>query len=72
MNAALGFSARDDDLPCRFFTEPGSSGAGMDIPQLNRESFLSARKRYYMVRGLDADGMPTREKTLELGLEEAP
>jgi aldehyde:ferredoxin oxidoreductase len=29
------------------------------------------RKEYYQARGWDANGIPTREKLLSLGLEEA-
>ncbi|MCP4133526.1 MAG: aldehyde ferredoxin oxidoreductase family protein [bacterium] len=68
MNAENGFTKKDDDLPERFFTEPGSSGDGITIPPINREEFLQARGNYYKVRGLDEDGMPTPEKCEELGL----
>jgi len=68
MNAANGFSAGDDDLPARFFNEPGSSGDGIHIPPLDREEFLAARANYYRVRGLNADGMPTERKCKELGI----
>ena len=70
MNAANGFTAADDDLPERFFTTPGTSGDGIEIPALDRDAFLDARARYYRIRGLDEDGMPTLEKCRELGLEE--
>ena len=68
MNAANGFTAADDDLPKRFFTEPGSSGNGLEIRALDREDFLAARARYYRIRGLDKEGRPTSAKTRELGL----
>lgn len=68
MNHANGFSADDDDLPARFFQEPGTSGRGIEIRPLDRAEFLDARKRYYRVRGLTEDGRPTREKTEALGL----
>lgn len=69
MNARNGFSAEDDDLPPRFFTEPGSSGNAIDIPPIDRQAFLQARSDYYRVRGLDANGIPTPEKAKALGLE---
>lgn len=69
MNAANGFDACDDDLPPRFFTEPGTSGGGIEINPLDREEFLNARKNYYAIRGLDEEGRPTRDKARELGLE---
>ncbi len=68
MNAQNGFSAADDDLPPRFFEAAGSSGAGITVKPIDREEFLAARARYYRVRGLDENGMPTREKAEELGL----
>ncbi|MBN1296845.1 aldehyde ferredoxin oxidoreductase C-terminal domain-containing protein, partial [bacterium] len=68
MNALNGFDADDDDLPKRFFTEPGTGGAGFDVPPLNRDAFLAARAKYYRIRGLDARGRPVRMRALELGL----
>jgi aldehyde:ferredoxin oxidoreductase len=68
MNAANGFAADDDDLPPRFFAEAGSSGDGIDVPAINRADFLHARANYYKVRGLDENGMPTREKAIQLKL----
>jgi aldehyde:ferredoxin oxidoreductase len=69
MNALNGFTAADDDLPPRFFNEPGSSGNAIDIPPIDRAAFLQARSDYYKIRGLDANGLPTEEKAGELGLE---
>lgn len=68
MNALNGFSAADDDLPERFFSEPGTSGDGIDVPPLDRTTFLEARARYYRIRGLDENGLPTQEKAEALGL----
>jgi len=68
MNAANGFTAADDDLPERFFTESGSSGTALEIKPLDREAFLDARARYYRIRGLDEQGLPTEQKSEELGL----
>jgi aldehyde:ferredoxin oxidoreductase len=68
MNSLNGFGAKDDDLPERFFTEPGTSGNGVTIKPIAREDFLLARSHYYRIRGLDEDGGAIREKTEELGL----
>lgn len=68
MNALNGFNASHDDLPDRFFTESGSSGNKIDIPPIDRQNFIEARDKYYRIRGLDHNGCPAREKTLELGL----
>jgi len=68
MNARNGFSAADDDLPPRFFTEEGSSGNNITVAPIDREDFLAARANYYKVRGLTADGRPTAAKAAVLGL----
>ena len=68
MNSLNGFTAADDDLPPRFFNEPGSSGNAIEIPPIDRAAFLEARGNYYRVRGLDQEGLPTAEKARELGL----
>ncbi len=69
LNALNGFSARDDDLPQRFFQEPGSHGEDMRIGPLDRNEFLQARSNYYRIRGLNKAGLPTRDKCEELNLE---
>jgi aldehyde:ferredoxin oxidoreductase len=69
MNAENGFGAADDDLPQRFFTEPGTSGGGVAVPPIDREEFLTARHNYYSVRGLDENGHPTPETMQRLGLD---
>ncbi len=68
MNARNGFSAKDDDLPPRFFAEEGSSGPGLPIPPVPRADFLACRAAYYRIRGLTPDGLPTRETAERLGL----
>ncbi|MFH2095811.1 MAG: aldehyde ferredoxin oxidoreductase C-terminal domain-containing protein, partial [Bacteroidota bacterium] len=69
MNAMNGFTSADDDLPERFFNEHGDSGEGINIPAIDRKSFLEARDNYYRIRGLDENGMPLPEKIKMLGLE---
>ncbi len=51
MNRANGFSASDDDLPSRFFSEPGTSGAFIEMRPIDRREFLMARTSYYRIRG---------------------
>ena len=67
-NCANGFTARDDDLPGRFFSRKGGSFEDMEVPPLDREAFLEARDNYYRVRGLDQYGLPLEDKAKELGL----
>jgi aldehyde:ferredoxin oxidoreductase len=71
MNARLGFSSIDDDIPTRFFEPAGIHGLAEDIRPVPRQDFLDARAKYYAIRGLTKDGMPTREKAEELGLAES-
>jgi aldehyde:ferredoxin oxidoreductase len=68
MNGANGFAAGADDLPGRFFSEPGTAGGAAAVPPLDREAFLAARARYYTIRGLDPAGRPLPEKAADLGL----
>jgi aldehyde:ferredoxin oxidoreductase len=51
-----GFTAADDRLPERFFTESGSAGEGIEVPPLDRRRFAEELARYYRIRGLTADG----------------
>ncbi|MCJ2165039.1 MULTISPECIES: aldehyde ferredoxin oxidoreductase C-terminal domain-containing protein [unclassified Pseudodesulfovibrio] len=69
MNAENGFSAEDDDLPERFFTEHGTSGGGVTIKPIDRQEFIQARENYYTVRRLDHNGRPIPEMIKKLGLE---
>ena len=55
-NMENGFSADDDILPKRFFTEDGSSGDGITIAAINRDRFIEERQKYYRIRGLDDQG----------------
>lgn len=55
MNRANGFTVMDDDLPQRFFREEGSSGARVNILPLDRKAFLTARAKYYRIRGYAED-----------------
>jgi aldehyde:ferredoxin oxidoreductase len=69
LNNANGFTMAEDDLPERFFKEPGSSSSGITVNALSRNEFLSARSTYYRIRGLDENGGPVKEKAKALGLE---
>jgi aldehyde:ferredoxin oxidoreductase len=55
-NCSNGFSRVDDTLPERFFTEPGSSGDGIDIHPLDKARFEEELDKYYRIRGLNVDG----------------
>ncbi|MDP2847290.1 MAG: aldehyde ferredoxin oxidoreductase C-terminal domain-containing protein [Humidesulfovibrio sp.] len=68
LNAQNGFTAKDDDLPQRFFTESGSGAPDLPVPPIPRQDFLAARAAYYRIRGLDLNGLPTRDTVQRLGL----
>ena len=69
MNAANGFTEKDDDLPVRFFTMPGYKDDGINIKPIDREAFLTARSNYYIARKLNKNGTPVSKVARELGLE---
>jgi len=69
INSLNGFDARHDDLPDRFFKHPGTGCDRFLVPPIDRKAFLTAKSAYYAVRGLTQDGLPTKEKSAELGLE---
>jgi aldehyde:ferredoxin oxidoreductase len=70
MNCANGFGSKDDDLPERFFEEPGSGREWLATPPLPREEFLDSLRRYYRIRGLDETGALLPEKAEALGVPE--
>ena len=55
-NCANGFTRKDDMLPERFFSEPGSSGDGIDIHPLDRARFDEELDKYYRIRELNING----------------
>jgi aldehyde:ferredoxin oxidoreductase len=57
-NIRAGFSRKDDALPDRFFESGG----------IDRAEFEMALDEYYLLRGWDGNGIPTRETQRELGL----
>jgi aldehyde:ferredoxin oxidoreductase len=61
-----GISGKDDMLPARIMTQRLATG-GTKGNIFNMGLMLN---EYYAVRGWDSDGIPTREKLVELGLEE--
>ncbi len=70
MNSGNGFHEKDDDLPGRFFSDPGTAGPDQEIPAIDRDDFLKARSAYYAVRGLDGHARPLEEKLASLGLND--
>ncbi|HSV95372.1 MAG TPA: aldehyde ferredoxin oxidoreductase family protein [Spirochaetota bacterium] len=66
-NARLGFSRKDDTLPDRILKTPvpsgPSAGETVDLERMLDE--------YYGLMGWSRDGIPTREKLVELGIGDA-
>lgn len=52
INAQRGFSEKDDLLPERFYTEPGTPGPDFDVPPIDKQSYLEALRRYYRIRSM--------------------
>jgi aldehyde:ferredoxin oxidoreductase len=69
-NMLAGFTRDDDTFPERILTEPLKEGnsKGQYIP---REDLNTMLDEYYEARGWTMDGVPTEEKLLSLGLENA-
>lgn len=65
-NIKAGLTKQDDTLPQRFLSEPLSEGfsKGITVPL---DSLLEG---YYRIRKWDEQGIPTKAKLLELGLED--
>ncbi len=68
INALNGFDSTDDDLPERFFSEKGSSTQTVDILPIQHSDFITARQKYYKIRGLSPEGLPLTDKAESLGL----
>ena len=64
-NVRRGISRKDDTLPVRILSQPrgGNAPDANNLPPL--EPMLD---EYCTFRGWDSNGIPTREKLLELGL----
>jgi aldehyde:ferredoxin oxidoreductase len=70
-NVREGVRRKDDVLPWRVMHEPIREGpsAGMHCPPEELQGMLDA---YYALRGWDPDGVPTRERLTDLGLDAVP
>lgn len=67
-NCREGVSRKDDTLPPRIFEDPLPDEAAKGV-LLTREDFNKMLDEYYMLRGWDMNGIPTKEKLRELGLD---
>jgi aldehyde:ferredoxin oxidoreductase len=64
-NVRLGISRKDDTLPPRVLNNPRGGGSEDNIPILNE-----MLRDYYIARGWDEFGIPTRKTLERLGLSE--
>ena len=63
-NLKAGLTAADDNLPERLLKVPHKSGPAKGVT-VHLDQMLPV---YYRTRGWDENGVPRREKLLELGL----
>ena len=66
-NIREGFTMQDDWLPDRFF-EPHTSGNLSDI-MIKKNKLIQARSVYYDMMGWSSEGIPTKSKLEELGID---
>ena len=69
-NAREGFNRKDDYLPDRLTNEPLKAGAskGQRTGRKDQDYMLD---RYYELYGYDQNGIPTRKRLVDLGLDNA-
>jgi aldehyde:ferredoxin oxidoreductase len=67
-NLREGHNPADDKLPERLFNDAFTKGPAKDV-LLNHKEFDESMQEYYLLRGWDEKGIPTKEKLKELGLE---
>ena len=67
-NISAGMTRKDDTFPKRILTEPIKAGdsQGQYIPKEDLDAMLD---EYYQVRGWTQEGVPTKEKLMELGID---
>jgi aldehyde:ferredoxin oxidoreductase len=67
-NLREGLDKKDDSLPSRLFDEPLPAGEAKGR-KIDRKEFELALSNYYRVRGWDENGVPTKEKLIELRID---
>jgi len=68
-NLRAGLTAEDDRLPERFF-KPAADGGALKDKALDFDEMEAMKKYYYYIMGWDDNGVPKKEKLIELGIEE--
>lgn len=69
-NVMAGFRRKEDTLPERLFTDPLPEGPakGKVLP---RKEFEAALSEYYHLRGWSEEGVPSKQKLEEIGVDKA-
>jgi len=67
-NVMAGFRSKEDTLPERLFTDPLPEGPakGQVLP---RKGFEAALSEYYRLRGWNEEGIPSKERLEEVGVD---
>ena len=68
-NIREGWTRKDDTLPPRVFNDPIPDGSAKGS-KLTKKELDFMLDDYYAARGWTRDGMPTKKKLIELGLED--
>ncbi|WP_457551124.1 aldehyde ferredoxin oxidoreductase family protein [Desulfobacula sp.] len=68
-NVMADFDKTQDTLPARFHKEVLKDGPPKGIP-MPKEAFDKALAEYYALRGWDSNGRPTKQKLMDLGIED--
>lgn len=67
-NIREGFRKNHDTLPGRIFDE-GLHGGAAEGKKIPREDFAQALLEYYRLRGWSSEGVPGRQKLIDIGIE---
>jgi aldehyde:ferredoxin oxidoreductase len=67
-NAREGFDRKDDQLPKKFFVPLEGTGPSAGVA-LDKKEFETALDTYYELMGWTNDGLPTKTKMVDLGIE---
>ncbi len=67
-NLRNGRTGKDDTLPERFFKEKMTAGL-LEGKVMTKEFFGDLLQKYYKRRGWDEEGVPTKARLMQLGLE---
>jgi len=67
-NLREGHNPADDTLPGRIFKDSFTKGPARGII-LSKDEFQKSLEEYYSLRGWNKEGIPTKEKLRELGIE---